>query len=47
MLNGVYRYWRIFGTGLSFLAVGIGGVFVFPVLNVAIREPQRTKDLGA
>jgi len=46
MFNGVYRCWRIFGTGLSFLAVGIGGVFVFPVLNVIIREPQRRKVLA-
>jgi 1-acyl-sn-glycerol-3-phosphate acyltransferase len=46
MLSVVYRYWRIFGTGLSFLAVGIGGIFVFPALNVVIHEPQRRKLLA-
>lgn len=46
MLNAVYRYWRIFGTGLSFLAVGIGGIFVFPVLNVVIWKQQRRKVLA-
>jgi 1-acyl-sn-glycerol-3-phosphate acyltransferase len=46
MRSRVYRYWRIFGTGLSFLAVGIGGIFVFPALNVVIREPQRRKALA-
>jgi 1-acyl-sn-glycerol-3-phosphate acyltransferase len=45
MLKGIYRCWRIFGTGLSFLAVGIGGVFIFPVLNVVIRERRRRKVL--
>lgn len=34
-------YWRVFGTGLGFLAVGIGGVIVFPLLNVFIRERER------
>jgi 1-acyl-sn-glycerol-3-phosphate acyltransferase len=46
MLNGLYRYWRVFGTGLSFLAVGIGGVFVFPVLNAVVREPRRRRMLA-
>lgn len=46
MIKRVYRYWRIFGTGLGFLAVGIGGVLVFPVLNLMIREPQRRKVLA-
>ena len=35
-----FRYWRVFGTGLGFLAVGIGGVFVFPLINVFIRRRQ-------
>ena len=41
MFNCVVRYWRVFGTGLSFVAVGVGGVFVFPVLNIVIRSPER------
>jgi 1-acyl-sn-glycerol-3-phosphate acyltransferase len=43
MPNGLFWYWRVFGVGLSFLAVGIGGVFVFPILNLVIREPRRRK----
>ena len=41
MLSSIFRYWRVFGTGLSFAAVGIGGVFVFPVLNIVIRSRQQ------
>jgi 1-acyl-sn-glycerol-3-phosphate acyltransferase len=40
MLASVARYWRVFGTGMSFLVVGIGGVLVFPVMNLVIRSPQ-------
>lgn len=40
MLNSVVRWWRVFGTGVSFVAVGVGGVFVFPVLNIVIQKPQ-------
>jgi len=40
MFSSAIRYWRVFGTGLSFAAVGIGGVFVFPVLNIVIRNRQ-------
>jgi len=31
---------RVFGTGLGFVAVGVGGVFVFPLLNVLIRRRE-------
>ncbi len=41
MFRSVVRYWRVFGTGLSFVAVGVGGVFVFPMLNLIVRNPQR------
>ena len=34
-------YWRVFGTGMGFLAVGIGGVIVFPLLNVFVRGCER------
>lgn len=40
MPNSIVRYWRVFGTGLGFLAVGIGGVLIFPLLNAFIRRPQ-------
>jgi len=41
MFRGIFRYWRVFGTGLSFVAVGIGGVFIFPLLNIVIRSRER------
>jgi 1-acyl-sn-glycerol-3-phosphate acyltransferase len=41
MFNRFVRFWRVFGTGLSFVAVGIGGVFVFPVLNIVIRSREQ------
>ena len=41
MFKSICRYWRIFGTGLSFVAIGIGGVFVFPALNILIRNRER------
>ena len=41
MLSSMLRFWRVFGTGLSFVVVGIGGVFVFPVLNLIIRNRQQ------
>jgi 1-acyl-sn-glycerol-3-phosphate acyltransferase len=46
MFSGVKRYGRILGTGLGFLAVGMGGIFVFPVLNLAVREPNRRKTIA-
>jgi 1-acyl-sn-glycerol-3-phosphate acyltransferase len=33
--------WRVFGTSLGFLAVGIGGVIVFPLLNILVSPPDR------
>ncbi|MGH7796404.1 MAG: lysophospholipid acyltransferase family protein [Candidatus Binatia bacterium] len=41
MLSNFGGYWRVFGTGLGFLAVGIGGVIVFPLLNVFVRGHER------
>lgn len=41
MFNRFVLFWRVFGTGLSFVAVGIGGVFVFPLLNIVIRSRER------
>jgi 1-acyl-sn-glycerol-3-phosphate acyltransferase len=38
MFNGMVRYWRMFGVALSFCAIGVGGVLVFPVLNLVIWE---------
>ncbi len=41
MFSRMGRYWRVVGTGLSFIAVGIGGIFLFPMLNIVIRNRQR------
>jgi 1-acyl-sn-glycerol-3-phosphate acyltransferase len=41
MLSKLRRYWRVFGAALGFLPVGIGGIFVFPVLNLVVRDPAR------
>lgn len=39
------RYWRIFATGLSFFAFGLGGLLfgllLSPVFNLALRQQQR------
>ncbi len=35
--------WRLFGVGLSFLAIGVGGVLVFPLLNLILRDLQRRR----
>ena len=39
--------WRIFGTGVSFLAFGVGGlllgVLVFPLINLGVRDPARRR----
>jgi 1-acyl-sn-glycerol-3-phosphate acyltransferase len=40
MSTSVAWCWRVFGTGVSFFAVGIGGVLVFPVINFVIRSPR-------
>lgn len=41
----INRYWRILATGLCFAAFGLGGlvlrVLVFPLINLALRQPQR------
>lgn len=45
MLERINRAWRIFATGLSFLAFGLGGILlwllVFPPLGLLVRDPQR------
>ena len=46
MLTNAVHYWRVFGTGLGFLAVGIGGLLVFPFINVFIRRRQLRTDVA-
>ena len=38
MFNSFAHCRRVFGTGVGFVAVGVGGVFIFPLLNVFIRR---------
>ncbi len=42
--------WRVLGTGLSFLAFGVGGValgvLVFPVINLVVRDRARRRRLS-
>ncbi|MFL6671942.1 MAG: lysophospholipid acyltransferase family protein [Massilia sp.] len=45
MLEQAARCWRVLATGLSFALFGLGGlvlrVLVFPVLSLAVPDPQR------
>lgn len=45
MAEGIGRAWRLFGTGLSFAAFGLGGVLlrvlVFPALRLFVRDRAR------
>lgn len=45
MLSAVSRLWRVFGTGLSFAAFGVGGLVLYavalPLLKLAIRDVPR------
>lgn len=45
MLERLNHLWRVLGTGLSFLAFGVGGLLlgllVFPAINLCVRDPQR------
>lgn len=44
------RGWRIFATGLSFLAFGLGGLLLrigaFPLLRIFIRDPMRRQNVA-
>lgn len=43
MIEKIGRCWRLFGAGLSFCAIGVGGLVVFPALNIIIpRRASRT-----
>ncbi len=46
----INRLWRIAGTGLAFLAFGLGGLFlrvlVFPPLQWFVRDPERQRLLA-
>lgn len=45
MFERINHAWRVFGTGLSFLSFGLGGMLlwllVFPLLTLFVRDPVR------
>ncbi len=47
MLERLNRAWRVLGTGLSFLAFGVGGLLlgllVFPAINLLVRHRARRR----
>ncbi|WP_334179907.1 lysophospholipid acyltransferase family protein [Pseudoxanthomonas sp.] len=47
MIDRLARAWRVFGTGLSFLAFGVGGLFlgvvVLPVMLLVVRDEARRR----
>lgn len=47
MLDRLDHAWRVFGTGLSFLAFGVGGLFlgvvVLPVMLLLVRDEDRRR----
>jgi len=46
MLKRIQWYWRVFGVALGFIAIGVGGLFIFPLLHVVIRQRQRRQDVA-
>jgi 1-acyl-sn-glycerol-3-phosphate acyltransferase len=46
MFESARHYGRIFGAGLGFAAVGIGGILVFPALNILIWNRERRTDVA-
>ncbi|MGZ8495928.1 MAG: 1-acyl-sn-glycerol-3-phosphate acyltransferase, partial [Candidatus Binatia bacterium] len=41
MLKRIEWCWRVFGVALSFIAIGIGGLVIFPLLHLFIWQRQR------
>jgi 1-acyl-sn-glycerol-3-phosphate acyltransferase len=46
MLKRIDWCWRVFGVALSFIAIGIGGLLVFPLLHIVIRQHQRRQRIA-
>jgi len=40
MIERFRRSWRVFGTGLTFFSIGLGGILIFPLLNIFIPARQ-------
>jgi 1-acyl-sn-glycerol-3-phosphate acyltransferase len=46
MLKRFKWCWRVFGVALSFIAIGVGGLFIFPLLHLVIRQHQRRQNMS-
>ena len=46
MLKRIDRCWRVFGVALSFIAIGVGGLMIFPLLHLVIRQRQRRQNIA-
>lgn len=46
MFKRIHWCWRVFGVALSFIAIGFGGLIVFPLLHVLVWQPQRRQDIA-
>jgi len=38
--------WRLFGVALSFVTIGIGGLLVFPLLHLFLRQPEQRQRIA-
>jgi 1-acyl-sn-glycerol-3-phosphate acyltransferase len=46
MLKRIEWCWRLLGVGLSFVAIGFGGLLVFPLLHLFIRQREHRQRLA-
>lgn len=46
MVKRLVWCWRVVGVALSFIFIGIGGLFVFPLLHAIIRQRQRRQEIA-
>jgi 1-acyl-sn-glycerol-3-phosphate acyltransferase len=46
MIERIEWCWRVFGVALSFIAIGIGGLFIFPLLHIVIRQRERRQNIA-
>jgi 1-acyl-sn-glycerol-3-phosphate acyltransferase len=46
MVKHIGLIWRVLGAALSFSAVAVGGLFIFPLLNICIRSRQRRSEFA-
>lgn len=46
MARRIQWCWRLFGVALSFVAIGIGGLLVFPLLHLCVRRRERKQRIA-